>query len=69
MMRICVNGRLLAKTDIMDINNTTFKVIKDIQSRYDLIVFTYSPSINDFTQLYKSIPLDEWTKVLNRMTI
>lgn len=69
MMMIFVNGHLLPKTNIMDINNTTFKVIKDIQSRYDLIVFSYSPLLNDFTQLYKSMPLDEWTKVLNRMTI
>ena len=69
MMMIFVNGRLIPKRDIMNINNTTFKITKDIQSRYDLIVFKHSPLINDFTQLYKDIPLDEWTKVLNRMVI
>ena len=66
---VFVNGRLIPKRDIMNINNTTFKITKDIQSRYDLVVFKHSPLINDFTQLYKDIPLDEWTKVLNRMII
>ena len=69
MLMVFVNGRLIPKRDIMNINNTTFKITKDIQSRYDLIVFKHSPLINDFTQLYKDIPLDEWTKVLNRMII
>ena len=66
---IFVNGRLIPKRDIMDINNTIFKITKDIQSRYDLVIFKHSPLIDDFTQLYKDIPLDEWTKVLNRMVI
>ena len=69
MLMIFVNGRLVPKKDIMNINNTIFKITKDIQSRYDLVIFKHSPLIDDFTQLYKDIPLDEWTKVLNRMVI
>ena len=69
MLMVFVNGRLVPKKDIMNINNTTFKITKDTQSRYDLVIFKHSPLINDFTQLYKDIPLDEWTKVLNRMVI
>ena len=69
MLMIFVNGRLVPKRDIMNINNTIFKITKDIQSRYDLVIFKHSPLIDDFTQLYKDTPFDEWTKVLNRMVI
>lgn len=53
LMGIFVNGKLINKNDIIDMSNNIHKISKDIQSRYNVEVKSFSPKISSLIPFYK----------------
>jgi len=49
---VFVNGKKVAKSELLDISNNLLKVKKDIQRRYDLTVIGCSPLISELKSMY-----------------
>lgn len=52
LMMVFVNGLLVPKTDIIDINNSLKKISRDLNTRYDLNILSCSPLVKELKPLY-----------------
>lgn len=53
LMGVFVNGKLVDRDNIIDMSNNIHKISKDIKSRYNLEVKSFSPLINSLVPFYK----------------
>ena len=63
-----VNGRLVHKKDLLDITNYMFKVRKDIERRFDLVLLNLAPKIKEFPKSMFEED-DEWTRITDKFNI
>lgn len=67
MLLVFLNGKLIPKSEIMPISNTIYKITKDHQSRYDLVLYANSPLITEMKNWYTKP--DSWTKMIKDIPI
>lgn len=53
LMGIFVNGKLVNRNDIIDMSNNIHKISRDIESRYNVEVKSFSPKISSLIPFYK----------------
>ena len=75
MMMMFVNGKLVQKSELMDVSNNLKKVKVDIHRRYDLAIISTSPLISQFKGWYRQrlpdgyFKRDTWTQILDSFEI
>ena len=75
MMMMFVNGKLVQKSELMDVSNNLKKVKVDIHRRYDLAIISTSPLISQFKSWYRQrlpdgyFKRDTWTQILDSFEI
>lgn len=68
MMLVFVNGRLVPRSQMLDISNQIHKVSADIGCRYNLTILSSSPLITKFKGEYHK-KLDEWSESIKNVPI
>ena len=68
MMLVFVNGRLVPRSQMVDICNHIHKISADIGCRYNLNILSSSPLISNFKKEY-SKGLDEWSESIKNVPI
>lgn len=62
LMALFLNGLLVNKDNILQINNDIYKINTDIQTRYDLNILNMSPKIETFIPFYKNFVYEDYEK-------
>ena len=66
LMLVFVNGLLVPKTDIIDINNSLKKISKDLGSRYDLNILSCSPLVKELKPLFTNKNIRKYNVFVNQ---
>ena len=67
MYMMFVNGRKVAKSELLDISNNLVKVCIDINRTYDLIVLDCAPTVTELKDRYGT--MSTWTNMLDPLPI
>ena len=67
MYMMFVNGRKVAKSELLDVSNNLVKVKTDIERTYDLVVLNCAPVVIELKDKYGT--MSNWTKMLDPLPL